>query len=76
MGLDLEKVASDKEDGAPDAIVTPAMIDAGVTALGAYENDEMWCSVEDRVAAIFRAMVAARSKELNNQVTSQEPNTT
>lgn len=39
--------------------ITPAMIEAGVGAMYAYENDEKWCSSEDRVAAIFRAMIDA-----------------
>ena len=46
--------------------VTPEMVDAGVRALYAYDNDPMWCSDEERVERIYRAMmkVARHSEEL------------
>ncbi len=40
---------------------TSEMINAGVRALYAYDNDPMFASPEERVDRIFRAMMAARS---------------
>ena len=46
--------------------ITPAMVDAGVMALFAYDNDEMFTPPEERVIAIFRAMISAKSRALDD----------
>jgi hypothetical protein len=45
---------------ATETEITPEMIQAGCLALYARENDEAWASPEERVSAIYRAMVAVR----------------
>ena len=44
--------------------ITPEMVDAGVFALFADENDSMWTSPEERVLRIFEAMFHAKSGEV------------
>jgi hypothetical protein len=43
--------------------ITAEMIDAGVTTMYAYENDELWTTPEERVCAIFRSMLKAKPPE-------------
>jgi hypothetical protein len=54
----LDRAAPPVSSAIEEIDITPSMIDAGVLAL--YGNDEMFCSSEERVAAIFRAMFARR----------------
>jgi hypothetical protein len=41
--------------------ITAEMIDAGVMAMFSFDNDEMFRSPEERVTAIFIAMICAKS---------------
>jgi hypothetical protein len=45
---------------APEIEITPEMETAGVQALSAHENDPAWATPEERVAAVFRAMIRAK----------------
>jgi hypothetical protein len=47
---------------APEIEITPEMETAGVLALNAHENDPTWATPEERVAAVFRAMIKARQQ--------------
>jgi hypothetical protein len=49
-----------------DIEVTPEMIEAGISALYDRDNDPAWCSDEERIERIFRAMIAAKSAASDN----------
>lgn len=47
-----------REDGAPEVEITPEMIDAGVSAY--LDFDLRFGDIEDRVSAVYCAMVAKK----------------
>jgi hypothetical protein len=46
--------------------ITPEMVEAGIRALYAYDNDPMFCSAEECVERIYRAMMEVRSTAMEN----------
>ena len=62
--MQMTKLEAEKETSAPgtEIEITPAMIEAGVEALGDERINEYFCDPSDVAVHVFRSMLRAKAK--------------